>query len=200
MGIYKEYVLSADSKMYVWQVRENLDELVSLADLTAEEIATLNKFNSSTRKMEWCATRALLNYVEKDAKISYNSLGAPILNINKHISVSHTSEYVAIMLSNKKCGLDIELRNRNFELVKRRYVTLDENSLLEGLTHDRNTVLAITWCYKEAAFKFLGQENIDFLKDIHLLSLRNNKLQGKIKDLNIEASYFIEDTFIIVAI
>ena len=50
----------------------------------------------------------LLKKIRPNISIHYNSFGAPKTNTMENISISHTNEKVAIIISKYKVGLDIE--------------------------------------------------------------------------------------------
>ena len=64
------------------------------------------RFDSSNFKTEKRKKRLLevdyINELETNQQISYNSNGAPEISNGKHISISHSKNLVAIIISDKK--------------------------------------------------------------------------------------------------
>ena len=87
----------------VWKITETLEEIIALG----EDINTDN-YTSEKRKKEHFASRLLVNEICPTKTIIYNEFGAPELNNGKHISISHSKELVAVIISDTKSGLDIE--------------------------------------------------------------------------------------------
>ena len=98
-------LLNRDEKyvLGVWEINESLRDLNNnFKDEYFKEL------KNKKRKLEYACTRLLLNQIDSDLKISYNKYGAPILNKKKKISISHTNNLAAIIISNNKVGIDIE--------------------------------------------------------------------------------------------
>ncbi len=86
----------------------------------------------------------------------------------RHISVSHTDGWVALLAADRPCGVDIERTGRNVARVSERFATAAELAaslkVLPG-----NPALAV-WCAKEALYKAAGIEGLDFLSDMTLVA------------------------------
>ena len=155
------------STIAVWEITESFEDLN--IKLYQNEI---NKFKSTKRKLEYICTRLLLNVIDEKLKISYNKYGAPILNNNKYISISHTTKLIAIVISKNKVGADLELISQKLLKIKSRFISNNDNvaSNKENLT--------LAWSAKECVFKWHQKGNINFKEDIQI-----NKI---IKDPNFE--------------
>ena len=90
-------------KIALWEITETLQELLQLY-----HTISVPDFNTEKRKKEWLASRLLLNKINPNYSISYNKFGAPELNNECNISISHSKELVAISISKQQVGLDIE--------------------------------------------------------------------------------------------
>lgn len=137
--------------------------------LTEEDHAHLATLHSPTRRAQWSTWRCILReMLGAEAKIRYNSMGAPVLEgtIGEvgFISVSHSSEMVAVMFSATRCGVDIECCERNFERVASRYINHDEReSLAASVGEDFE---ALMWSAKEAIYKYGNTPGVDFTHDV----------------------------------
>lgn len=158
---------NGESTIAVWKITESFENLNT--KLYQNEI---NKFKSNKRKLEYICTRLLLNVIDKKLKISYNKYGAPILNNNKYISISHTTKLIAIVINKNKVGADVELISQKILKIKSRFISNNDNvsSNTENLT--------LAWSAKECIFKWHQKGNINFKEDIQI-----NKI---IKDPNFE--------------
>ena len=87
----------------VWEIKESL---IGLSEGFKDDY--FNKLKNNKRKLEYFCTRLLLKEFESNLKINYNKYGAHILNDNKYISISHSNNLAAIIISDKKVGIDIE--------------------------------------------------------------------------------------------
>ena len=139
----------------VWEVNETLERLTQLAN----ELNT-DKYKTDKRKKEFLASRLLINEINPKTTLSYNKYGAPVLDNEKHISISHSKGLVAIATSNEKVGMDIEEISEKALRISSKFVS-EKN--LNNLTQEKATLI---WCCKEAIFKWHQKGGVDFIKDI----------------------------------
>lgn len=156
----------------LWKISEEPDELLRLAKLSPQDTITYSGISARHRKKEWLATRALLNeLISEPCLIKYHNDGRPYLeNRQLHISISHTTGFVAIILHSILIpGIDIEITTRQVGRVASRFLSPDELAVCTGVTGLSNRQLLIHWCAKEAIFKMVPLSNIDFSTDIQIL-------------------------------
>jgi Phosphopantetheinyl transferase len=153
----------------IWKTDESVDQLLTLLDKTDEYLPFLEQCKSESRKIEWLATRATLKALLGDeAIISYHPNGAPFLKDSPYsISISHTKGYVAVMLTEgKTAGIDIEHISERARRTQRRFINEQEAVSIDN-DNEINHLL-IHWCAKETLFKIISQEEVDFLKHLHV--------------------------------
>ena len=94
--------------------------------------------------------------------------GQPYLeNCVTNISITHTEKYVAIIIHDEEdLGIDIESLDRDFSAVEKKALSEDEIDDLEK--EKRNEQLAIYWCAKEAIFKRMSQNRVNFAEQIEV--------------------------------
>lgn len=159
-----------DGLLAVWYITESSGELLSF--FTPEEIAEpdFQKFTYEKRKAEWLAIRALLKQmIGSGFEISYSDEGKPILAhpVYHHISISHSRDFAAVYIHQlQSVGIDIESINRNYASVKKRYLSVTE---LEHANEDP-LLQCIYWCAKEAIFKLVNEDGVDFRKQIQMIA------------------------------
>ena len=152
-----------------------LDELE--CNVTETELKSVEHIHSASRRAERLAWRALLRELEPAAQVEYLPSGKPEIKNSKyqHLSVSHCRDFVAVALSSKPCGIDIERCDRNFGRVKSRYMS-DEEVMLSA----HNDWSAVVWCAKEALYKMAGREGVDFKRDIIIRSAQMQDASWKL--------------------
>jgi len=154
----------------VWQITESSGELQSF--FTSEELADPNfqKYSFEKRKVEWLAIRVLLKQmIGSGFGIYYTEVGKPMIKhpLYNHISISHSRDFAAVYIhQHHSIGIDIESMTRNYASVKRRYLSESELEQVD----DNFTLQCIYWCAKEAVFKLVDKEGVDFRKQIHVLA------------------------------
>lgn len=144
-------------------ISQPLDEEQLRREVTPEEWAAARKMGSQRRREEWLTWRALLRReAGADLGIGYNAQGAPQTDREGlYISVSHCREGVAVRLADRRCAIDMESLQRNFERVAPRYIT----PLEERFAHVEH-YRALIWSAKETLYKYAGRQGADFLTEL----------------------------------
>lgn len=147
-------------------VRPLADERDAAAWATRGELAAAAAFSSELRRREYLGWRALVRErLGRDAAIAYDGVGAPVVTdrAGVHLSVSHAAGWVALLLADAPCGVDIESADRDFSCAARRYLTDDERRL-----SDSPLWPGVAWCAKEALYKLAGRRGLDLRRDVRL--------------------------------
>ena len=165
--VYKKEHLS--SVIAVWESNEESDFLIQRAVLTADEMALLRNFKSDSRKREFLTVRALLQELFPAEKllINYSKNGKPNLSGKKNISISHTKNYVAIMVGEfSHGGIDLETINeRIFKLATK---FLNESEIKFTGFNPSIEKLQIIWGAKEVLYKIHEIGDVDFKKHLNV--------------------------------
>jgi len=178
MGIIRN-TTENNCNIAIWNTQETLDELLKLS-----KPFDLTKRKNEKRKKEFLSSRLLLEQLNPNAIITYNDFGAPELDSGKYISISHSKEMVAIIISEQKVGLDIEQISEKVLRLAAKFISVKNQS---NLTKEKATLI---WCCKEAIFKWHQTGGVDFIKDIIIPSFileekGQIKIQFKNKELNL---------------
>jgi 4'-phosphopantetheinyl transferase len=143
----------------IWEMSESLEKLILLSN-----DIDISKLKIEKRKKEFLSARLLLNELLPNNSISYNTYGAPEIENNNFISISHSKNLVAIIISKKKVGLDIEQISKKSLRLSSKFILAGHHSPLSEET------ATLIWCCKEAIFKWHQKGNIDFIADIKIKS------------------------------
>ena len=177
-----------NNAILVWGNSEPLEKLISLTSNT-----DFSHLKSDKRKKEFLTSRILLNYFNKDLKISYSKNGSPNLSNHQYISISHSGDLVCIIISDKKIGIDIEKISNKSLRMKEKFI----NSHHTKLNKEKSTII---WCIKEAVFKFHKIGNIDFKKDIFVPEFileESGEMDISFKKNTLKSYYFkVEDFYL----
>lgn len=148
-------------------------QIASEAELTAtareDDLHAVAAFVSEHRRREYLAWRALLyGYLGRDVRVEYDASGAPRLvsHPDLRISVSHCRDMVAVALSDRVCGVDMERLDRDFMKAAPRFLSERERALSE----DKRLAAAV-WCAKECLYKMYGRRGMDLLRDLAVESV-----------------------------
>jgi 4'-phosphopantetheinyl transferase EntD len=121
------------------------------------------------RQREWLTVRTILKQAAGEEKqILYTASGKPYLaDGSYHIGISHTQGYVAVALDeHHPVAVDIERIAPRVENIRSRFMSPAEEaqlSMARPLIH-----LLLHWSAKEALFKYMNEEDIEFRTQLHL--------------------------------
>ncbi len=153
----------------VWKMEETVEELLGCFSDPAVYLPLLEEKKTGIRKKEWLAVRVLLKeLLGTEQTIAYHSNGAPYLpDSSWHISISHTKEYVAVILDPVyPVGIDIEYISERIFKVRDRFMGPEEIAAIDPANEIPH--LLLYWCAKESLFKVMGEENVDFSEMLHI--------------------------------
>jgi phosphopantetheinyl transferase len=144
----------------IWEISESINKLKVLT-----KGVKLDQIKSQKRKLEVLAVRALLKKMCGNVKLSYNKFGAPVLDNNKKISISHSKQLVAIILSELKSSIDTEIISKRILKIKDKFISTNDN------INESQEDLTIAWSTKECIFKWHQKGNLNFKDDISIKSI-----------------------------
>ena len=193
MALYLRKKLDNKAEIAVWQITETEEELTTLSSIPTDEMEEISLFRNESQRKQKLAVRALLNEVfEEKMYLNHHDNGKPYLeNCVTNISITHTEKYVAIIISDDdELGIDIESLDRNFAPVEQKALSEDE---IDDLDDDKkNEQLAIYWCAKEAIFKRMSQNRVNFAEQIEVEKF-NLKKEGELEATFIHKDEYEED-------
>lgn len=167
MPFYRK-ISTAESHGGIWKITESWEDLCRLLPRANHHHAyALQHFKAEKRRLEYAAVRALLFVLTgEDKDVAYYPSGRPYLTDHSfYLSVSHTSGYAAVLLSQSgRTGVDIEAYSP-------RVVRLKDRIAGPGEKADTVFELLLHWSAKETAFKLLDEKGIDFTKHLRIEAL-----------------------------
>jgi phosphopantetheinyl transferase len=189
--------INTDTAIGLWKITESPEDLMARLQLKEHELKLLSSLSKEKRNLHWLATRVLLRkmlntnqYIDCQA----DENGKPILiNHPHHISLSHSYEYAAVMVSEtKKVGIDIEIIKEKIERVKNKFLNNQELSFINP--DHQIEQLYVCWCAKEALYKLNGKKETSFKNHIHLEDFvygEKGSLSAKIEKENIAHQFTV---------
>lgn len=171
MGLYLRKKLENKAEISVWQITETEQELIDMCSVPTDEMEEISLIRSESLRKQKLAVRALLNEVFEDkVYLSHHDNGKPYLeNCVTNISITHTEKYVAIITHDEDdLGIDIESLDRDFSAVEKKALSEDEIDDLDDDKEEKNEQLAIYWCAKEAIYKRMSINRVDFAEQIEV--------------------------------
>lgn len=193
MGIFLRRQLDKHTVLGIWEISDTVESLYNQLILSPDEQKLYDNFQTRQRRQHWLSYRVLIKHLLDDNTkgIVYDNNGKPFLkDSDKHISVTHSGKFSALIYSDRPVGIDIEnikpkiipiadkfMHDSEFENVDKRYLSEQ---------------LYIYWGAKEALYKLYGQKNIIFKENIIIEGFpykSKDSIKGKIKTTNFEKDY-----------
>jgi len=196
MPLLLDYTIEKETRIGLWQIDESNDWFIEQLKLTSYEKDNLISMKEHRQK-EWLSSRWLCHILsdkEERIKLRKDACGKPHFeNFQKHLSLSHSKDKVAAIISNTKVGIDIEKIDQKIFRIEGKFI-----SPTESLAIDQNKNLEachIFWGSKEAMYKAYGKRELDFKKDMHLFPFRifqnNIELKGTVRKKDVFQEYHI---------
>ena len=182
MPIIDDLNLPPKTRVVIWEINESLQNLESKIVLSENSLKLLNQKKSEIQKKQFLAIRNIFKLLSiKDNEVKYDKAGKPIFSQNKALSISHSGNYAAVIMSDHSVGIDIETINDRILKIKSKYLETELNYPLELNTETS----LIYWNIKESVFKAVDKPGIDFKKNILVPPLDIKK--------NVVKSWYIND-------
>ncbi|TNF41933.1 MAG: 4'-phosphopantetheinyl transferase superfamily protein [Bacteroidetes bacterium] len=190
----------------IWEISESAGSLISAFQFSENEKNEFKKFIGEKRQKEYLATRLLLqNILGQKTEVIYLESRRPLLKNSKlNISISHSSDFVTVFISNELCGIDVENVHRNIDRVTKRFLHPEELAWIEN-SNQSQILKIIYWSAKEAIYKCSCETGIQFDKQIFInpfeiekTDLFSGKLTCKNRNVHYILRYFILENNVVV--
>ena len=137
--------------------------------LQATTLVRVDTMKSETHRRAFLSVRRLLQEAGySDFDIYYDEFGKPHLNDGTDISITHSFEFSAIILSDRKIGIDIEMRREMVARLDYKFIEHEFSYLNKNNHEDYISRLTVIWGVKEAIFKIRNEKAISFKDNIQV--------------------------------
>jgi len=169
--LHKTIQYNPTTKILIWKITETFDELFLQVILKEKTLTRLQGMKSETHQRAFLSVRKLLQETgHNDSQLHYDEFGKPHLDNENHISITHSFDFSAIILSDQNVGIDIEQRREKIIRIADKFVDDSEFAFLDKENlQDYISKLTVIWGIKEAVFKIRNEKGISF-KDHILVS------------------------------
>ena len=175
MPFLKEFIINEKTKIKIWKVM--IGEL-NPKKLNNEEIKLFKLKKSNLLKEQFLAIRKILALENSDYIITYDLDGKPILNSEFNISISHSHEIAALVISNNlKFGMDVQFKESKILNIKNKF--LNEFEKLNIVGDPSIDILTMIWTSKESIYKAIGLKGISFSENIKIDKVTEKDKIGK---------------------
>ena len=160
--------------IYVWKVISTSSDLVKKPLFTIEELKAAKELKSEKRKTEFLASRlALKNLCSNHLELKHHKSGKPYIKEAKHISISHSKDYIAVAFGEENIGVDIEEpKEKMLKLIPR---ILSEREYTEFQKKPSIELACKLWGAKEAVLKYVGDKTINYRDEMQIENIKSGK-------------------------
>jgi phosphopantetheinyl transferase len=159
--LFYQQNINDHSRLAIWKIEEPEDFFLQAVPLQRE-------ITHPHKRLQHLAGRYLLPYLFPDfprEEILIADTRKPFLKDERyHFSISHCSDYAAaIVSSQERVGIDIEMITPRVEKIKQKFLHVDELAFVHKYAEEYQVkLLTLLWSAKEAMFKWWGRGEIDF--------------------------------------
>ena len=171
MPLHKVVYLQPNTKLYLWKISEDFNTLFREVRLKDSSLARLEGMKSESHQKGFLAVRMILQHLDyTDFDLLYDEFGKPHLKPqgcsikDLELSISHSHDFSAIVISEQKVGLDLEqLKDKTLKIAPR---FMDISHLENLSTEDKIKKATVIWGIKESIFKLKNEVGISFADHI----------------------------------
>src|SRR5690606_812383 len=162
MPLYKTLIPNPQTIVKIWKITESYDELIQPIELRSECTQRVLGMKSELHQRGFLSVRHLLaefGYTDQD--LFYDDNGKPHLKDGKHISITHSFMFSAIIVSDDKVGIDIEKQREKIAIIAHKFVDY-EFDYLNKEADDYIKKLTVIWGIKESLYKLFATPGMLF--------------------------------------
>lgn len=194
MPLYKTITVNSSTKVFIWKIEESLEALSDGIELTENCANRVNNMKSELHRRGFMSIRhlmALEGYTDFD--LYYDENGKPHLKDEKHISITHSFNFAAIIISDKEVGIDIEKQRNKILRIAHKFTPIEEYRTIAN-EDAMMRKLTIVWCAKESLYKSYAEKGVSFLENIYVdeFNLDENKTTANVNYEGKEQKYTVD--------
>jgi phosphopantetheinyl transferase len=176
--------------VYIWKITAQSNSVLDL-NLSEDSLRKYESFKSEQQKISFLSIQKLLNIAGfSDQDLYYLASGKPCLTDGTQLSISHAMGYSAIVISERRVGVDVEKFRPQLFKIKNKFLNKYEIHWLLG--KESLEMLTILWCCKESLYKIYPHKGLS-LKEINIkpFEVRDGVITGEILKEGWHQSYKI---------
>jgi phosphopantetheinyl transferase len=163
MPLYKSITVNSQTIVKIWRIGESYEDLIKPLALKLESQNRVDGMKSSVHQRGFLSVRHLLReFHYTDSDLYYDTNGKPHLKDGKHISITHSFNFSAVIVSDSEVGIDIEMQRAKIKIVAQKFIGY-ENQYLSDEDPDLVRKLTVIWCIKESLFKLFATPGLSFM-------------------------------------
>lgn len=182
MPLYQSIAFDSNTQILIWEIRESYDQLLQEVSLNEKSVLRLQGMKSEMHQRGFLSVRKLLQQAGfTDFDLYYDEMGKPHLHQQKHISITHSHQFAAIIISDVAVGIDIEWQRPKVSTIANKFCDSEFQYLDPEKNEDYIRKLTVIWGAKEAIFKIQNEKGISFKNHIQVHSFELEDGQNSCK-------------------
>lgn len=177
MPLYKSITVNPNTQVKIWKIEESYNDLLQPLDLKPKSLERVLGMKSELHQRGFLSVRHLLRafgYTDQD--LYYNENGKPFLKDGKCVSITHSFQFSAVIISNAEVGIDIEKQRDKIAIIAKKFVDYEFN-YLDKKAEDYVKKLTIIWCIKESLYKLFATAGMLFREHFLVIPFEINHQQ-----------------------
>ena len=174
MPLYKTIHPNSQTTVKIWKITESFDELFASVKLKRLCLDRVLSMKSAQHQCGFLSVRCLLaEFGYEDADLFYDENGKPHLSDGKHISITHSFNFSAVIVSDLIVGIDIEKQRNKISGIAHKFIDYEFEYLSESAS-DFIKKLTIIWCVKESLYKLFATPGLSFKQHCLVIPMSDN--------------------------
>ncbi len=166
MPLYKTITPNSQTTVKIWKITESYDDLRETVNLKPKSLQRVLNMKSVIHQCGFLSVRCLLaEFGYTDVDLHYDENGKPYLEDGKHISITHSFNYSAVIVSDAEVGIDIEKQRPIITNIASKFVGYEFN-YLDNSDNEYVKKLTVIWCSKESLYKLFATPGLSFKQHI----------------------------------
>ena len=162
MPLYKTITPNSQTTVKIWKITESYDALMDNVSLKPAMLKRVLGMKSELHQRGFLSVRHLLQeFGYSDDYLFYDENGKPHLTDGKQISITHSFNFSAVVVSDLIVGIDVEKQRDKISVIAHKFIDYEFDYLNETL-NDYVKRLTVIWCVKESLYKLYNTPGLSF--------------------------------------
>ncbi|NJX15334.1 4'-phosphopantetheinyl transferase family protein [Tamlana crocina] len=162
MPLYKTISPNSQTTVKIWKITESFDDLMASVNLKPESLNRVMGMKSELHQRGFLSVRRLLQeFGYADTDLFYDENGKPHLKDGRQISITHSFNFSAVIISDSVIGIDIEKQRDKIQIIAHKFIDY-ESDYLDKTADDYVEKLTMIWCVKESLYKLFATSGLSF--------------------------------------
>lgn len=174
MPLYKTISSNSQTTVKIWKISESYHDLFQSVTLKPESLERVLGMKSELHQRGFLSVRCLLaEYGYQDSDLFYDENGKPHLSDGRQISITHSFNFSAVIVSEIHVGIDIEKQRKKISVIAHKFIDYEFDYLDKG-SSDYIRKLTAIWCVKESLYKLFATPGLSFKQHCIVIPFSDN--------------------------